>query len=168
MQLSENIICPINFIHDWKDCYICPIEFNRRKNVEFSVPGEPRGKERPRMVRMGNRITTYTPKNTVNYENLVRTQYRKQTGGIYLENAIEADITAIFSVPKSLSKKKRKELLENESFCLKKPDCDNIEKIIFDSLNEVAYHDDSQICKTNTTKKYGENPQVIVNLSEIY
>lgn len=149
---------------------ISPIEFDdsiRKKSVEFSVPGKPRGKERPRMARRGRFVTTYTPQKTVDYENLTRKSYIKENGNFMLSNAIEADVLAIFPIPKSASKKKKELMLSNQIKCTVKPDCDNIDKSIFDALNNVAYHDDSQICKTSTEKRYGENPRVIVKLREI-
>lgn len=48
----------------------------------------------------------------------------------------------------------------------KKPDSDNIAKIICDSLNGIAYHDDSQIVELYICKSYSENPKVIVTIAE--
>lgn len=164
--MNQGPITPILFLHNWKDMYINPIEENKLI-VEFNVPGKPRGKERPRTVRINGMITTYTPKNTVEYEKLVRSQYIKNNGDIQLQNAIKAEIQAIFPIPKSTSKKEKEKMLNNEIDCTKKPDCDNIGKVILDSLNEVAYHDDSQVNKLFVEKQYGEVAQVKVKLSEI-
>ena len=41
----------------------------------------------------------------------------------------------------------------------KKPDADNIAKIILDSLNGVAYKDDSQIVDIRIIKKYTEDEE---------
>lgn len=49
----------------------------------------------------------------------------------------------------------------------KKPDCDNIVKIICDALNGIAYKDDAQITLVQIRKKYADVPQVEVKLSEI-
>lgn len=40
--------------------------------ISFAVPGEPKGKARPRTVQIAGHASTYTPKETVMYENLVR------------------------------------------------------------------------------------------------
>ncbi|MCM1007771.1 MAG: RusA family crossover junction endodeoxyribonuclease [Ruminococcus flavefaciens] len=42
---------------------------------------------------------------------------------------------------------------------IKKPDADNVLKIIADSLNGIACHDDSQIVSCEIHKYYGEIPQ---------
>lgn len=150
---------------------IKPIEFDYslmlKKDVNFTVYGDPMGKERPRMARRGNYVTTYTPKKTKEYEKIVKNSYIKSIGKVKLDNAIEVNITGVFRVPKSTSKKMKKEMLEGNIKHTKKPDCDNMGKIILDGLNKVAYDDDSQICKLNIEKMYGEKPMVKVNLKEI-
>ena len=168
MVLEEkSVLSPIIFVTHWMDLAVCPIEFEFPRSVEFSVPGRPRGKERPRTVRIGGHITTYTPKQTVEYENLVRARYKESAGDIYLENSIRADIEAIYPIPKSATKKEKAGMLSGEIPCTKKPDCDNIGKIILDALNKTAYDDASQACKLFVEKSYGEEPQVKVKLSEL-
>ena len=45
--------------------------------IAFAVPGEPKGKARPRTVQIAGHASTYTPKETVMYENLVRLYYQQ-------------------------------------------------------------------------------------------
>ena len=49
-----------------------------RVNVEvtFEVPGQPRGKERPRWTMVSNTAIVYTPRNTRGYEDMIRTYYQ--------------------------------------------------------------------------------------------
>lgn len=49
----------------------------------------------------------------------------------------------------------------------KKPDMDNIIKIIADALNGIAYYDDSQIVDTAVRKFYSDEPRVVVKISEV-
>lgn len=46
----------------------------------------------------------------------------------------------------------------------KKPDWDNIGKIVTDALNKIAYRDDSQVVACRVEKWYGPIPEVIVTL----
>lgn len=51
--------------------------------IEFTIPGDPRGKARPRVVRLKNGASmSYTPDKTVAYEELkiIRTHLEKLTG----------------------------------------------------------------------------------------
>lgn len=109
------------------------------------------GKQRPKFSRAGNFIRTYTPEQTINYENFVKMCWMN-SGAEKLKGNIIAVIVARFIIPQSYSKKKRKEL--NGGYCPKKPDCDNIAKSILDALNGIAYDDDSQIIDLSVTKLY--------------
>lgn len=137
------------------------------KTVQFVIPGQPKGKARPRVITKGQHVHTYTPKETVEYENYVRIMYQEQCRGIRLQGAIRADIIAYFPVPKSTSKKKRALMLDGKIRYTKKIDCDNLAKAILDSLNCIAYDDDSQVCELDVEKWYGEGPRVVVLLSEL-
>lgn len=132
--------------------------------VEFEIPGKPAGKGRPRFMRNGH---TYTPDATTEFENLVRLYYKMHKHGVKLDGEIKASIVAVFPVPKSDSKKKRAKKLEGTIRPTTKPDCDNIAKIVLDSLNHIAYDDDSQVVSLEVQKKYGEEPKTIVTLQEL-
>lgn len=133
--------------------------------IKFEILGQPVAKQRPRVTRSG---IAYTPSKTVNYETLVKYTYQS----LYphrelILGRIEATITAVFPIPKSYSKKKTEELLNGRNNYDKKPDCDNLAKIILDSLNGIAYKDDSQVTVLHINKEYGTQPKVIVCLKEI-
>ncbi|TGY43168.1 RusA family crossover junction endodeoxyribonuclease [Clostridium perfringens] len=115
------------------------------------VTGKIRGKARPRVCR-GH---AFTPKDTVEYEKLVRDCYKEQDGR-YLEGSIKALIIAYYKIPKSYSKKRVQAIREGLEKPTKKPDADNIGKIILDSLNGIAYKDDSQIIELMVIKRYTE------------
>ena len=133
--------------------------------IEFEILGKPLGKARPRVTRKG---FTYTPQKTVNYESLIRYTFQsKFPNHKPFEGYIEAEIKAIFDVPKSYSKKKTLELLNKSCNYDHKPDLDNIAKIVLDSLNGIAYKDDSQVTVLKVIKEYGEQAKIIVKLSEI-
>ena len=58
-------------------------------------------------------------------------------------------------------------MLEHKIRPTKKPDWDNIGKIICDSLNKVAYRDDSVVVDAQVRKFYSENPRVDVSIRVI-
>ena len=47
----------------------------------------------------------------------------------------------------------------------KKPDIDNIAKVVLDALNDVAYGDDTQVVSLCMAKKYAESPRVEVEIT---
>lgn len=137
--------------------------------IRFTIPGKPFGKQRPRVVNRGKFSTAYTPKDTVQYENLVKLYYEQAAHGeMFPEDAmLDVRIFAFYEIPKSTSKKRRADMLANKIRPTKKPDFDNIGKIICDSLNLVAYHDDSSVVDAQVRKFYSEQPRVVVSIKTI-
>lgn len=138
--------------------------------AKFTIPGEPKGKARPRVTGTGH---AFTPKETAMYENLVKLEYQRQCHGVRFPDEAEIDmrITAYYEIPKSVSKKKRASMLAHRIRPRKKPDLDNVFKIVADSLNGIAYHDDSQIVDGMVRKFYSEEPRVVVtiqNSADVY
>lgn len=139
------------------------------KQIKFSIPGQPFGKQRPRVVSRGTFSKAYTPKETVSYENLVKLMYSQAAKGkMFPDDAmLDVRIISYYDIPKSTSKKKRKSMLEHKIRPTKKPDWDNIGKIVCDSLNLVAYHDDSAVVDAQVRKFYSDNPRVDVTIRVI-
>lgn len=130
----------------------------------FNIPGKIQAKQRPRF----NGKFAYTPKETVNYENWVKACYlEKYRNEKPFEKALEVNIIAFFEIPKSVSKKKKEQMLNNEIYPTTKPDTDNIAKSILDSLNGIAYLDDKQVVDLRVRKQYAEVPSVSVWISEV-
>lgn len=130
--------------------------------IRFTVPGDPVGKGRPRFVRATGR--TFTPQKTASYENLVKLEFQQQCEGqrFYSEEQLRMTIKAYFTVPASDSKRKREAKLNGTVRPAKVPDCDNVGKVIADSLNGIAYRDDAQIVSMTIDKFYSEVPRVEV------
>ena len=135
--------------------------------IQFVIPGPPKGKGRPRFARVGSYVKTYTPEDTASYENLVKVMYKTSCRDTKLEGQLRADIVCYFPIPSSTSKKKKELMIEGNILHTKKPDCDNVAKIVLDSLNQIAFDDDSQVCTLVVQKRYGTEPRVVVRLTEI-
>lgn len=136
--------------------------------TQFTIYGEPQGKGRPRFSTYGNKVRTHTPEKTALYENLVKMEYHNQSQIRFPDEAmLDVRILAYYGIPKSVSKKKRQAMLDMKIRPTKKPDFDNIGKVICDSLNGVAYRDDSQIVDSQVRKFYSETPRVVVRISQV-
>lgn len=131
--------------------------------IKFTVSGKPQGKARPRFRRCGNFVSTYNPKSTSDYEKLVKLsvleQCKEELDKEY-QGIVKVFIKAYFKPNKSISRKQYNYLIGTEY--LKKPDSDNIAKIICDSLNGLAYKDDSQVAYLEIEKYYAEEERVEV------
>lgn len=131
----------------------------------FTIDGQPQGKGRP--IYSGKNHTMRTPDKTVIYENLIKLAYGQQCKGVFFDKGVPlfVSIDAYFKMPKA-SKNKTAQMLSGEIKAITKPDLDNIAKAIADSLNGVAYHDDSQIVFMSVGKLYGEKPCVRVKIGD--
>jgi Holliday junction resolvase RusA-like endonuclease len=135
----------------------------------ISIPGEPKGKGRPRYTKSGH---AYTPRDTAVYEQLVRLTFKgkyPQAMPFEKDTPLKAVICAWFSIPKSVSKTKRELMEKGYIKPTKKSDADNIAKIVLDSLNKIAYYDDAQVVELTVKKGYAhyDEPCVDVMISEV-
>lgn len=132
---------------------------------EFEIPGKIIGKGRPRLNTYTGQI--YTPTKTKDYENLIIQYFMlKYPKYIPFEGRVSVNITANFEIPKSAKKSDKEQMLENKINPLKKPDIDNIVKIVLDAMNECAFKDDIQITKLTVEKKYGLKESIYVKIEE--
>lgn len=127
--------------------------------MRFTIPGEPTGKGRPRVTKWG----THTPEKTVLYENLIKTCCPNEM----LSGELHVHVKAYYQIPKSTSKKNAERMRHEVVRPTKKPDCDNVLKIICDALNKIAYNDDSQIVSALVEKFYADVPRVEVEIGEV-
>lgn len=134
--------------------------------IKFFVPGDPRGKGRPRFGRNG---VVYTDRETEAYERSVVAWYRKSCGNARITDGTvcKVDIVAIYRIPIRASKVDRKAMEARAILPRRKPDADNVAKIILDALNGVAYKDDSAVVALSVRKLYGFDPGVWVSITSV-
>ena len=137
--------------------------------VTFYVEGEARGKQRPRTVRKDGVTRTYTPKETKEYEQLVKSAYLREAKGVFFDGPVSVTISVFVEPPKSASKAKKNEmlLLHEKVWPTKRPDLDNVAKSICDALNNTAYKDDAQIVRLFVFRHYGFRNNVCVTIREV-
>lgn len=133
------------------------------RTVRFFVEGEPRGKGRPRFMRSGH---TYTDDKTREYERQVRHAALEVIGLDTFEGPVSVEIRAFMGVPKSASKTKAGEMIMGFLKPTKKPDIDNIVKIVMDGMNGIVYEDDAQVTSLTVRKRWRTSPGVEVVIME--
>lgn len=125
----------------------------------FVVPGPPVPKARPRVTRFGH---TYTPQKTVDQENKIREAFLLMKWES-TDEPLTLRIRAFMPIPTTLSKSKRKLIFWHS----KRPDADNIAKLVMDALNGLAYKDDGQIASLKIEKFYSENPRTEIEIKKL-
>jgi Holliday junction resolvase RusA-like endonuclease len=132
--------------------------------ISFIVYGQPVAQGRPKASTRGGFVKMYDPEKSRNYKEFVYSEAVKVKPAVPAEGEIMAEITAYFEIPKSKSNKFREQALDGNINPTKKPDADNIAKIILDSCNGILYKDDSQVVNLVVRKEYSVQPRVEVEL----
>lgn len=132
---------------------------------EFDVPGKVVGKGRPRLNTYSGIV--YTPTKTKDYETLIEQYFLlKYPKFKAFEGRVKVSIIAYFAIPKATKKSDINEMLDNNISPTKKPDIDNIVKVVLDSMNKFAFKDDNQITKLEVEKKYSIEDKIYIKIEE--
>lgn len=134
--------------------------------IRLTIEGNPVGKGRPKFTKTGH---AYTPTETRNYENMIRTLFHLQYHSFKFPKEVPLDlrIRVYYPIPKSDSRGLHMKKLKNEIRPHNiKPDIDNVVKIVCDALNGLAYHDDTQIVDQQARKFFSEHPRVEILIKE--
>lgn len=143
----------------------CPLTNIPKRAYEFEVVGDIKGKARPRMNTYTGKA--YTPTETKDYENLIKQYFKiKYPRYIEFEGRIAVTIIAYIKIPKNITKKDRIKIDEGILSPTKKPDIDNIVKIVLDALNKMAFKDDNQITRLLVEKNYSEEEKIYIKIEE--
>lgn len=133
--------------------------------VVIRLPGVPRGKGRPRFSRVSGRA--YTDAQTESYEGALRlAASQAMSGEPPLSGPLALIMTAVFPVPVSWSRVRRRNALSGKTRPTGKPDCDNLLKTV-DALNQIVWKDDAQIVSALIMKEYGETPGVTITVNGV-
>lgn len=135
--------------------------------LSFTIPGEPRGKGRPRASRFKGGVRLYTDAKTAGYEGLIAYAAQQALAGRPpLDGPLVVTVLVRLAPTASTSKKDRAAMLAGDLLPTKKPDLDNIVKAVLDGCNGVAFRDDALVCWINAGKVYAPTAGVDVIVSQ--
>ncbi len=145
--------------------------YNRNPVRRFCVHGKIHGKARAKARNGPKFAMVYDPKENKTWQNRIISAYIHDCGNpkpFDGETPLDLHIEAYFAIPKAFSKNKRELALIQAIRPIKKPDFDNIAKLVADALGDgVAYPDDKQITDADQIKLYSEGEEyMIVTLAE--
>lgn len=124
-------------------------------NIKFK--GKPIPKQRPRHCKSGY---LYDPQNYLKTD--IRVQLKDQFQQDPIEGRVFLSAYFFFEPPKSLSKKKREQLIESPHII--RPDTTNLVKFYEDCMNGIVFKDDSQIMLKDCAKFYHYEPRTLIQL----
>jgi len=132
--------------------------------IKFTVLGVPTAKGRARSFN-GRHLTPAKTKHTENdFRAQAILQHRPEKPH---EVPVRLDVEFYMPIPASYTKKRKKAIAEGLELPAKKPDLDNLVKLVKDALNEVYWNDDCQVVEVHAKKLYGEQPRTEVKISEV-
>ena len=129
--------------------------------MRIEIPGKPIAKARPRFARRGKYVTTFNPQESEDgkWVLLAMSQVESRLNGpVVLRCFFEMPI------PKSTSGVKTRAMLAGDIQHTKRPDLDNLCKMVKDCLNGLAWNDDSQVVKMIAAKGYSQTPRTVVEV----
>lgn len=156
--MRTDLASPLDFL----DLYPLPSTYK----IAFTIPGVPVAKGRPKFSTRHGVMRTHTPKKTMDFERetrLVAMNAMHALGNLQpCACSLQMSMVAFVPIPASWSKQKRAAALAGLLHPVSRPDLDNYEKAVTDALNGVVFEDDSQICDVIKSKRYGENPRIVL------
>jgi len=134
--------------------------------ITINIPGDPLAQPRHEVSVRGRHAVAFirSDKPIHAYKATVKIlASQAMAGQPAFEGPIKVAIEFQFTRPKSHTKKRRE-----DSRHAQKPDIDNLIKAVFDSLNEICFRDDSQICELIVTKRWVEGqPKSVVAIEAL-
>ena len=135
--------------------------------IVFDVPGDPKGKGRPRFARRGKFTKVYTDQKTLDYETVIKLCAQNAMGSAKpIEAPVGVYLYVRLPIPQSYSKKRKEACLNGSERPMKKPDIDNVAKAFLDAMNGTVYLDDTQVIEMHVKKLYSEVSGVDVMVME--
>lgn len=134
--------------------------------MKFTIPIEPVGQMRARSTAIGGHARTYkhaTQKRAEDKLLAFAVQHKPSTP---LDGQLEVTIDAYMPIPASMTKLKRVQAMNGELRPAKKPDADNIAKMLLDCFNGVFWTDDKNIVGLLVRKFYSDSPRWEVEIRQ--
>lgn len=130
--------------------------------ISLELFGDPVPQTRPRFSRQNNSVRTYDPllKLKEGYKWQLASQFREEV----LKGPIALDVLFYMPIPKSTSKVKQRQMENGVIAHTKKPDVDNLVKLVLDCMNKTIFEDDSQISDLRIKKIYSSKPGTLIRI----
>ena len=131
--------------------------------IAFTVPGDPVPQPRARVSTRGGFARAYVPAThpVHAYRQAVADAARAAGAGVHGE-PVSVVIDLVWERPKSHL---RKSGVKPDAPVLPRADVDNAAKAVLDSLNGVAWEDDSQVQRLVVEKSYGTEARTTVRIA---
>lgn len=138
-----------------------------KETLEITVPGTPISWARA--GRNGRR--TFTPKKQKDHMRIIQGIAALTMGanrGLWWETAVTIEVVSYFKPSASWSKIKKASALAGTYAHTKKPDGDNLVKLVKDALSGVVYRDDALVVDSISRKRFGETERTVITIKPFF
>lgn len=126
-------------------------------SINILVPGSPHPWRAPLVTRKG---FAYDSKSDIKKK--IKAIIKGQFNLDPIKGPVHLSLIFEMPIPKSASKKKKLDMLENKIKPTTRPDLTNLQKLIEDCLIGSVIVDDNQVISVNSKKLYSSHPQTKV------
>ncbi len=131
--------------------------------LRIVIPGEMRGKGRPRFTARNGFGRAFTDAKTANAEAWVKA-CAVEAGASACGYPVRLTMEITAPIPKSWSKRAKADAIDGRLLPTGKPDLDNCLKLVCDALNGIAWLDDKQVVEVTARKRFGAEPQTVLEI----
>ena len=133
--------------------------------ISLDLFGDPIPQKRARTFNNHGKIVTWDSQSKIKegYKWQIRSQYNEEP----LNEPLAIDILFRMPIPNSATKRIKQAMLNGAHRHIKRPDLDNLCKLVLDVLNGLVYRDDSQIDQISMKKIYSTNPGTFIRIIPI-
>jgi len=133
--------------------------------MKIIIEGNPIPQRRPEVRIWNGKVRGYDPSAQKKEEIKKQLWAEKKIKEMYKDCPLRVKVEFYMAIPKSLSLKKQKEL-ENQ-YHIKRPDLDNLYKLVTDLLEGMAYNKDECICDFSGVKRYSSKPRTEITIEKL-
>lgn len=134
--------------------------------IHFVVPLIPVAKGRAKVAVRGKFAAVYTPAKTVQAEREFVSFANEHAPPEPLDAPLSVTLTFTLPEPSSMPKWRAEAMRNGHVWPEKKPDVDNLAKLVLDALNRSGrfWRDDACVCEIHARKVYGTQPGTAVRI----
>jgi Holliday junction resolvase RusA-like endonuclease len=131
----------------------------------FEIHGVPIAQKQTRFCCINNKPRAYDP--SAKDKERIQWQIRPFAPQEPLLGPVELSITFFLPIPKRVSAKVRRQMINRVTLPNVRPDEDNLAYLISNALKKIVYEDDKQVCVKHVYKFYGEVPKTVIKVRPI-
>lgn len=137
--------------------------------ITFDVPLIPVAKGRAKVGMIGKHARMYTPSRTVKAEQEFVALAAPYAPATPIDGPVDVCLVFVLPIPSSMPAWQSEAARRGEVWPAKKPDLDNLAKLVLDALNRSGrfWRDDAVVCELRVQKRYGDQPGTRVVISEL-